>query len=140
MNDYDEAIQFYTQKLGFILIEDTQLNDTKRWVKVDPSGSTESCLLLAKASCEEQSHFVGNQSGGRVFLFLHTDDFWRDYHQYSNNNSGLSGSQLKQSMEQWRFLKICTVIFGTWLNLPNNKSPSFLYTCNVPGFLGSFYH
>ena len=84
--DYDEAIQFYTQKLGFILLEDTQLSETKRWVKVAPPGSTECCLLLAKAASGQQSRYVGNQSGGRVFLFLHTDDFWRDYHQYSNNN------------------------------------------------------
>ncbi len=84
--DYDEAIQFYTQKLGFILLEDTQLSETKRWVKVAPPGSTECCLLLAKAASEQQSRYVGNQSGGRVFLYLHTDDFWRDYHQYADNN------------------------------------------------------
>ncbi|MFD2522289.1 VOC family protein [Emticicia soli] len=80
VDDYDEAIQFYTQKLNFKLIEDTQLSDVKRWVIVAPPGSTSGCnLLLAKASTEEQKSRVGNQTGGRVFLFLFTDDFWRDY-------------------------------------------------------------
>jgi len=80
VDDYDEAIQFYTQKLNFKLIEDTQLSDVKRWVIVSPPGSTSGCnLLLAKASTEEQKSRVGNQTGGRVFLFLFTDDFWRDY-------------------------------------------------------------
>lgn len=78
-NDYDEAISFYTEKLNFKLIEDTKLSDTKRWVKVAPPGNNDCCLLLAKASDEKQASFVGNQSGGRVFLFLYTDDFWRDY-------------------------------------------------------------
>ena len=78
--DYDEAIQFYTQKLKFTLLEDTVLSDTKRWVRVAPPGSSECGLLLAKAASEEQKTRVGNQTGGRVFLFLYTDDFWRDYH------------------------------------------------------------
>ena len=79
VNDYDEAISFYTQKLNFNLIEDTVLSETKRWVLVAPKGSTECCILLAKAANEEQKSRVGNQTGGRVFMFLHTDDFWRDY-------------------------------------------------------------
>ena len=79
VNDYDEAISFYTQKLNFDLIEDTVLSETKRWVLVAPKGSTECCILLAKAANEEQKSRVGNQTGGRVFMFLHTDDFWRDY-------------------------------------------------------------
>lgn len=79
VHDYDEAIAFYTQKLNFTLIEDTPLSDTKRWVIVAPPGATESRLLLAKAKNETQQQYVGNQTGGRVFLFLHTDDFWRDY-------------------------------------------------------------
>jgi catechol 2,3-dioxygenase-like lactoylglutathione lyase family enzyme len=79
VNDYDEAIKFYTEKLHFDLIEDTQLSETKRWVLVRPKGGDSCCLLLAKAANEEQLSRVGNQTGGRVFLFLHTDNFERDY-------------------------------------------------------------
>jgi len=79
INDYDEAIKFYTEKLHFDMVEDTQLSETKRWVLVRPKGSNECCLLLAKAANDEQRSRVGNQTGGRVFLFLHTDNFERDY-------------------------------------------------------------
>lgn len=79
VNDYDEAIAFYTQKLNFIVIEDVKLSDTKRWVVVSPQGQGGCNLLLAKAANDEQRLCVGNQTGGRVFLFLHTDDFWQDY-------------------------------------------------------------
>ena len=79
VDDYDEAIAFYTKKLHFSLIEDTALSETKRWVIVAPPGSGDCRLLLAQASGEEQKSRVGNQTGGRVFLFLHTDDFKRDY-------------------------------------------------------------
>ena len=79
VNDYDEAIEFYTKKLEFQLLEDTKLSEGKRWVMVAPKGAKECCLLLAKAANDQQSARVGNQTGGRVFLFLHTDDFWRDY-------------------------------------------------------------
>jgi catechol 2,3-dioxygenase-like lactoylglutathione lyase family enzyme len=80
VKDYDEAIAFYTQKLNFELIEDThQPEQDKRWVVVSPPGSNGVCLLLARASKPEQEGFIGNQSGGRVFLFLNTDDFWRDF-------------------------------------------------------------
>lgn len=85
VNDYDEAIAFYTQKLSFTLLEDTVLSDVKRWVLVAPTGATECCLLLAKASNEEQKSRVGNQTGGRVFLFLHTDNIERDYRQMLAN-------------------------------------------------------
>ena len=78
VNDYDEAIEFYTRKLNFELIEDTPLSDVKRWVLVRPKGG-ECCILLARAADEEQQKFVGNQSGGRVFLFLHTTNFDADY-------------------------------------------------------------
>jgi catechol 2,3-dioxygenase-like lactoylglutathione lyase family enzyme len=83
VKDYDEAIQFYTTQLEFDLIEDTVLSETKRWVLVSPKGSEGCKLLLAKVANEEQQSRVGNQTGGRVFLFLHTDDFWRDYNNYS---------------------------------------------------------
>ena len=79
VEDYDKAIEFYTRKLNFTLIEDTVLSDIKRWVLVAPKGSTECCLLLAKSANGEQKIRVGNQTGGRVFLFLYTDDFQRDY-------------------------------------------------------------
>jgi catechol 2,3-dioxygenase-like lactoylglutathione lyase family enzyme len=83
VREYDEAIDFYVGKLGFTLIEDTYIPEQdKRWVIVAPPGSTESRLLLARAVGGEQSSRVGNQSGGRVFLFLFTDDFWRDFHLY----------------------------------------------------------
>ena len=85
VNDYDEAIEFYTQKLHFDLIEDTQLSETKRWVLVKPKGQDGCCLLLAKAANEEQRSRVGNQTGGRVFLFLHTDDFERDFKNLIDN-------------------------------------------------------
>ena len=82
VNDYDEAIDFYTQKLNFVLIEDTyQAEQDKRWVVVSPPGSTGTTLLLAKASKPIQEKFIGDQAGGRVFLFLSTDDFDRDYQQ-----------------------------------------------------------
>ncbi|WP_298302886.1 VOC family protein [Hydrotalea sp.] len=79
VRDYDEAIDFYTQRLQFKLVEDTQLSDTKRWVVVTPPGSSGCRLLLAKAANEEQEKCIGHQSGGRVFLFLHTDNIQRDY-------------------------------------------------------------
>ena len=79
VRDYDEAIQFYTRKLHFTLVEDTVLSETKRWVLVAPKGSNECCLLLAKAANTEQETRIGDQTGGRVFLFLHTDNFWTHY-------------------------------------------------------------
>ncbi|MEZ0483367.1 VOC family protein [Fibrella aquatica] len=83
VDDYDDAIRFYVDKLNFILVEDTPLSDTKRWVRIAPPGTLpdgQGCqLLLAKATDDEQRSRVGNQTGGRVFLFLNTDDFWRDF-------------------------------------------------------------
>ena len=79
VGDYDEAIDFYTRRLNFILLEDTKLDEKKRWVRIAPPGSTETCLLLAKAEGDAQKSRVGNQAGGRVFLFLNTDNFRRDY-------------------------------------------------------------
>jgi catechol 2,3-dioxygenase-like lactoylglutathione lyase family enzyme len=79
VDDYDEAIKFYTEKLNFTLIEDSVQSATKRWVVVAPQGASECSLLLAKGVGNEQRSRIGNQTGGRVFLFLKTDDFWRDY-------------------------------------------------------------
>ncbi|GAB2651716.1 VOC family protein [Flavihumibacter cheonanensis] len=85
VDDYDKAIAFYTQKLHFTLVEDTILSDTKRWVLVRPQGATECSLLLVKAATEEQKNRIGNQTGGRVFLFLSTDNFKRDYQNLLDN-------------------------------------------------------
>ncbi|WP_294280717.1 VOC family protein [uncultured Chryseobacterium sp.] len=79
VRDYDEALDFYLQKLGFDLVEDTRLSETKRWVLIKPPGSSGCCLLLAKAADEQQLSAVGNQSGGRVFLFLETESFDQSY-------------------------------------------------------------
>ena len=82
VRDYDEAIAFCREKLGFLLVEDTRLTPEKRWVLMAPPGAGGTQLLLARAAAPEQAARVGDQTGGRVFLFLHTDDFWRDYRLY----------------------------------------------------------
>lgn len=81
VEDYDDAIAFYTEKLNFQLIDDTDLGGGKRWVQISPPNANGTNILLAKASNEQQSQSVGNQAGGRVFLFLQSNDFWRDYHE-----------------------------------------------------------
>jgi catechol 2,3-dioxygenase-like lactoylglutathione lyase family enzyme len=83
--NYDEAIDFYTKKLDFELLEDTKMSETKRWVVLAPKNSTGCRLLLAKAVGEEQISRIGNQTGGRVFLFLNTDDFWSDFNKLVEN-------------------------------------------------------
>ncbi|MCG7497464.1 VOC family protein [Vibrio sp. Of7-15] len=85
VDNYDDAIEFYTNKLQFTLVEDTDLGGGKRWVQVSPPNSNGTNLLLAQASNDEQKHAVGNQTGGRVFLFLQTNDFWRDYELMKDN-------------------------------------------------------
>jgi len=83
VRDYDEALAFYVGTLGFTLVEDSEVPEQhKRWVVVAPPGATESRLLLARASNDLQASRIGDQTGGRVFLFLYTDDFWRDYRAY----------------------------------------------------------
>ena len=82
VRDYDAAIAYFVEKLGFAVAEDTDLGGGKRWVLIAPPGSVETRLLLARAVSDDQSPRIGNQTGGRVFLFLHTDDFWRDYLTY----------------------------------------------------------
>ena len=83
VREYDEALAFYVGTLGFRVVEDIEVPaQAKRWVTVAPPGSTESRLLLARAVGDEQTSRIGNQTGGRVFLFLYTDDFWRDFHSY----------------------------------------------------------
>ncbi|ANE52336.1 VOC family protein [Flavisolibacter tropicus] len=114
VNDYDEAIQFYTEKLHFTLIEDTPLSETKRWVLVAPKGDTTCCLLLAKAASEEQKSRVGNQTGGRVFMFLYTDNFQRDY-------QNLLDHQIKivrqPSMEEYGTVAVFEDLYGNLWDL-----------------------
>jgi catechol 2,3-dioxygenase-like lactoylglutathione lyase family enzyme len=85
VKDYDEAILFYTKKLNFSLIKDTQLTDKKRWVVVAPPGASGCTILLAKAADDMQISRIGNQTGGRVFLFLYTDNFQEDFHRLVEN-------------------------------------------------------
>lgn len=85
VKEYDEALAFFVGKLGFELVEDTYVPEqNKRWVVVSPPGNTGAKLLLARASTPQQEQCIGSQTGGRVFLFLYTDDFWRDYQRYSS--------------------------------------------------------
>ena len=81
VREYDEALAFFSRTLNFRVIEDTHLSEDKRWVLIAPPGSQGTSLLLARAATPEQASRIGNQTGGRVFLFLHTDDFWRDYNE-----------------------------------------------------------
>ncbi len=81
VRDYDEALAFFTRTLNFRVVEDTRLSEDKRWVLIAPPGSQGTTLLLARAATPEQATRIGNQTGGRVFLFLHSDDFWRDYNE-----------------------------------------------------------
>ena len=92
VDNYDDAIDFYIGKLKFELVEDTDLGGGKRWVLISPPNSNGTSLLLAQASSEQQSTSVGNQAGGRVFLILHTDDFWRDYNDMISNGVSFSES------------------------------------------------
>lgn len=123
VKDYDEAIDFYVNKLNFKLLEDTKLSDTKRWVMVAPPGAKESGLLLAKAANEEQEAAVGNQSGGRVFLFLFTDDFDRDYH-----NMKAKGIEFVRDPEEHAYGKVAVFkdLYGNLWDIiqpnENNKS------------------
>jgi catechol 2,3-dioxygenase-like lactoylglutathione lyase family enzyme len=97
VRDYDEAIAFYRDKLGFVLVEDTALSAEKRWVLMQPSGEKGTQLLLARAATQEQAARVGDQTGGRVFLFLHTDDFWRDYRLYCERGVRFCRSPAEES-------------------------------------------
>ncbi|MFM7712747.1 MAG: VOC family protein [Microcystis sp.] len=103
VNDYDEAIEYYTKILHFELLEDTELSPAKRWVVVRPRGLGKGCsLLLAKASTESQSSFIGNQTGGRVFLFLYTDNITRDYDTYRQK-----GVAFVRPVQQESYGKVC---------------------------------
>ena len=114
VDDYDRAIKFYTEILDFRLVEDTILCETKRWVLIQPPGSTECCLLLAKAATEEQKSRIGNQTGGRVFLFLHTDDFMRDYQDLQ-----LKGVRIvrEPSVEEYGTVAVFADLYGNLIDL-----------------------
>lgn len=120
VNDYDEAIEFYTKKLHFTLVEDTKMSETKRWVVVSPPGSKGAQLLLAKAANEEQSSRVGNQTGGRVFLFLHTDDLDRDHKNLVNKKVSIVREPVQES---WGKVLVFSDLYGNLWDLiqPTNS-------------------
>jgi catechol 2,3-dioxygenase-like lactoylglutathione lyase family enzyme len=119
VDDYDEAISFYVKKLHFVLTEDTVLSATKRWVLVTPKGS-ECSILLAKAADEEQKSRIGNQSGGRVFLFLHTDNFKRDYQNLLNQNIHIVR---EPSIESYGTVAVFKDLYGNlWDLIAPNKN------------------
>ncbi len=121
VRDYDEAIAFYRDKLGFKVIQDSyRPEQDKRWVLIAPPGSPGTTLLLARASQPEQQAFVGNQTGGRVFLFLATDDFWRDYH--AMTAAGVVFVR-PPSVETYRTVAVFEDLYGNrWDLLQDNKS------------------
>ena len=119
VNDYDEAIKFYTEKLYFTLVEDTVLSETKRWVLVRPKNSEGCNLLLAKAATEEQRSRIGNQTGGRVFLFLFTDDFWSDYNQMLEN--GISFTR-QPAEEEYGTVAVFEDLYGNLWDFIQPKS------------------
>ena len=114
VGDYDAAIRFYTEKLDFILVEDTPLHEDKRWVLVQPRGTGTTCLLLARAKTEEQKSRIGNQTGGRVFLFLQTDDFARDYQKLLDRQIRI----IRQpSTERWGTVAVFADLYGNLWDL-----------------------
>lgn len=121
VEDYDDAIHFYTKKLHFEVIEDTMLSEAKRWVLIAPKNSTGCCLLLAKAANDEQKSRIGNQTGGRVFLFLHTDDFQRDYKNLIDNEIKIIR---KPSAETYGTVAVFEDLYGNLWDLiePNNST------------------
>lgn len=121
VRDYDEAIGFYTEKLGFQLLTDTPLSATKRWVLVAPPGSAGSALLLAQADNAEQLSHVGNQTGGRVFLFLTTDDFWREYHQMQAKGVVFRETPREES---YATVAVFEDLYGNLWDLLQPKSPA----------------
>lgn len=119
VREYDEALAFYVGVLGFTLVEDTYIaQQDKRWVVVAPPGSGESRLLLARAVGEEQSSRIGNQTGGRVFLFLYTDDFWRDFHAYQAKGVTFVREPIEQS---YGTVAVFTDLYGNQWDLVQPK-------------------
>ena len=118
VDDYDRAIAFYTKKLHFDLIEDTKMSEEKRWVLVRPKGAKECSLLLAKGVNDVQKSRIGNQTGGRVFLFLHTDDFQRDYQNLLKNKIIIVR---EPSVEEYGTVAVFEDIYGNLWDLIESK-------------------
>ena len=114
VKNYDEAIEFYTKKMHFNLIEDTDLGDGKRWVLVRPKGDSNCCLLLAEPVDERQAKSIGNQTGGRVFLFLYTDNFERDYQNLLDNNIKIIRPPV---VETFGTVAVFSDLYGNWWDL-----------------------
>ena len=114
VKNYDEAIEFYTKKLHFDLIEDTDLGDGKRWVLVRPKGDSNCCLLLAQPVNERQEKSIGNQTGGRVFLFLYTDNFERDYQNLLHQNIKIIRPP---KTETYGTVAVFADLYGNWWDL-----------------------
>ena len=120
VDDYDEAIAFFTQKLSFVLIENTIVSPEKRWVVVAPQGKQSCKLLLAKAANDTQKQTIGNQTGGRVFLFLHTDNLARDYENLLKNNITIIR---KPSEEAFGKVLVFADLYGNLWDLIEPKNP-----------------
>ena len=116
VREYDEALEFFTRTLNFRVVEDTHLSEQKRWVLIAPPDSQGTSLLLARAATPEQMSRIGNQTGGRVFLFLHTDDFWRDYHEMTERKVKFVRPRAKRPTAPSQFSKTCTAINGIYWN------------------------
>lgn len=121
VDNYDDAIEFYTRKLRFTLVEDTDLGGGKRWVQVSPPNSNGTNLLLAQASNDEQKRAVGNQTGGRVFLFLQTNDFWRDYELMKDN--GVVFNE-EPRVEEYGIVVVFQDLYGNKWDLLQLNKPS----------------
>jgi quinol monooxygenase YgiN/predicted enzyme related to lactoylglutathione lyase len=129
VDDYDKAIEFYTQKLHFTLIEDIVLSDIKRWVLVRPKGANECSLLFAKCANEEQKSRIGNQTGGRVFLFLHTDNFKRDYQNLVDNNIKIVR---EPSFEDYGTVAVFEDLYGNlWDLIEPKKTDGHFYSTGI---------
>ncbi len=121
VENYDDAIKFYTEKLNFQLIEDTDLGAGKRWVQIAPPNSNGTNLLLAQASNDEQNNAIGNQAGGRVFLFLQTNDFWRDYEHMKSQ--GVEFTE-EPRVEEYGTVVVFKDLYGTKWDLLQLNNPS----------------
>ena len=139
VKDYDEAIEFYTNRLNFELVEDTFLpEEDKRWVVVSPPGSNGATLLLARASKPEQASFIGNQAGGRVSLFLKTDDFWRDYKQMKARGIEFEREPKEQP---YGTVAVFKDLYGNLWDLCNlSRTTQCMHAYNGPRGLGNFFN